>query len=180
MRRSSTFPLIAVFASTAHAQDTGTEVPENPGSIALVADLDPSIDGAYCWDAVGGSAEREDRLQAHGCHDRPMGPAGDQQITTDYPNLGNIYFTQSDLCVAPRRVIAGAQLYVTDCSTSTTWIASSDGRVHPASDTSLCVTAGRGLPNGISLYKRDLTLESCADYPARLNTWSVPGGSIGI
>lgn len=182
MHRSSTIPLIAAFASAANAQDTGVERPANPGSVMLVADLDPNVDGAYCWDAVGGSAESGDRLQAHGCHDRPMGPAGDQQITGDYPNVGNLYFTQSDLCIAPRRVLAGAELFVTECSTSTSlsWIASSDGRVHPADDTSLCVTAGRGLPNGISLYKRSLTLEPCADYPARLTTWSVPGGSIGI
>ena len=182
MRRSSTFSLIAALASTANAQDTGTEVPANPGSIMLVADLDPGIEGAYCWDAVGGSAEIGDRLQGHGCHDRPMGPAGDQELTSDYPNVGNIYATQSDLCIAPRRVLAGAELFVTECSTSTTlsWIASSDGRVHPADDTSLCVTIGPGRPNGISLYKRTLTLQPCADYPTRLNTWSVPGGSIGI
>ena len=179
--RSSTIAFIAGFVGIANAQDTGVEVPVNPGFITLVADLDPRVDGDYVWDAAGGSAESGDRVQAHSLHHRPMGPAPDQQLTTDYPNLGNIYVTQADLCVAARRVLAGAQLYVTECSTSTTqsWIASSDGRVHPTDDTSLCVTIARGMPNGISLYNRDLTLEPCADYPLRLTAWSVPGGSLG-
>ena len=181
MPRSSTIPFLALFASTANAQDTGAAVPDNPGFITLLADLDPSVDGDYCWDVVGGSAESGDRVQAHSCHNR-LGPEADQELTTDYPDVGNIYVTLADLCVAARRVVAGAQLYVTECSTSTTqsWISSSDGRVHPADDTSLCVTVGRGMPDGVSLYNRTLTLQACADSTARLTAWSIPGGSVGI
>ena len=173
-------PFIAAFASTASAQDTGA-VPDNPGFITLLADLDPSVDGDYCWDVVGGSAESGDRVQAHSCHNR-MGPEADQELTTDYPEVGNIYVTLADLCVAARRVVAGAQLYATECSTSTTqsWISSSDGRVHPADDTSLCVTIARGMPDGVSLYNRTLTLQPCADYTSRQTAWALPGGSVGI
>lgn len=181
MRRSSTITIIAGFASIANAQDTGVEVPANPGFMVLLADLDPSLDDEYCWDVLGGSAESGDRVQAHSCHNR-LGPAGDQELTSDYPNLGNIYVTQADLCVAARRVRPGGELFVAECSASTTqsWIASSDGRVHPADDTSLCVTIERGAPDGISLYNRHLTLEPCADYTPRLTAWSVPGGSVGL
>jgi hypothetical protein len=180
MPRSS-IVFATLFASTALAQDTGTAVPDNPGFITLLADLDPSVEGDYCWDAVGGSADSGDWMQAHSCHNR-MGPMSDQELTTDYPEVGNIYFTLADLCVAARRVVAGAQIYVAECSTSTTqsWISSSDGQVHPADDTSLCVTIARGRPDGVSLYNRGLTLQPCADYPLRQTAWSIPGGSVGI
>jgi hypothetical protein len=179
MRPLSTIPLLAGFAGIANAQDTGM-VPENPGFFILVANLDPALDDEYCWDVVGGSAESGDRVQAHSCHNR-LGPAGDQQFTTDYPNLGNIYVTQADLCLQARRLRAGSDLFVTECSSASSqvWVSSSDGRVHPSDDTSLCVTIERGMPDGVDLYNRHLTLETCTSVGTRLTSWSIPGGSVG-
>jgi hypothetical protein len=180
MQRVATVVLSSSILGVAYAQDTG-EVPGNPGFFILLANLDPALDDDYCWDVVGGSAESGDRMQAHSCHNR-LGPAGDQQFTSDYPSLGNIYVTQADLCVQARRLRAGSDLFVTECSSSSSqvWVSSSDGRVHPADDTSLCVTVERGMPDGIDLYNRHLTLETCADFSTRLTAWSIPGGSVGV
>jgi hypothetical protein len=179
MARHLAIVSLTAFAAIARAQDTG--LPDNPGFFTLVEDLDPAIDGDYCWDVIGGTASTGKRVQAHSCHDFVM-PANDQQFTSDYPDLGNIYVTQADLCLQARRVRAGADLFVTACSSSSaqSWVSSADGQIHPADDTSLCITIERGAPDGVSLYNRGLLLQACADFASRLTEWSIPGGSVGL
>jgi hypothetical protein len=162
-------------AGAALAQDTGA--PANPGRIALVEWPDE-----YCADAIGGSVEPGEILQAHTCHGRGGVTPEDQEFTTDYPNAGNIHVTQADLCIEAARLVAGGRLVVSTCSASDRrqmWVSSEDGQIHPASDTSLCWTVEQRPPAAPGNHKRDLTLEPCADVGARFATWSIPGGSVG-
>jgi hypothetical protein len=170
----------------ARGDDTGMDLPPNPGTIRLVDELDPVPDGdAFCVDVRGGSTESGDLLQVHNCHLRMGSVPEDQEYTTDYPGIGNIYATQADLCVEVRGPArAGASLRVVECSASSgqVWVAGADGWIHPASDTTLCwavenVPRTPGVPDRNT--KRGLTLETCEDVSARLVTWLVPGGSIG-
>jgi hypothetical protein len=176
-------------AAVAHADDTGVPVPPNPGFIELVDELDrhPNPGDAYCVDIAGPTVEIGDGLQAHNCHtDRRGRPADDQRFTTDFPNLGNLYATVGHVCVEAQDVLPGGLLHVVECSPSSSqlWVASDDGQIHPADDTSLCLsveTGPRGLPSGPGKNPaRDLTLETCAEVHWKLTTWFVPGGSVGL
>ncbi len=123
-------------------------------------------------------------MQAHTCHGRAGVVPEDQEYTTDYPDVGNIYVTQADLCVQAARTIAGGRLFVTTCSSDRRqmWVSSDDGQIHPASDPSLCWTVEPirpGEPDGPRSHKRELTLETCADVGAPYTTWWIPGGSVG-
>lgn len=162
-------------ASAAFAQDTGT--PANPGHLAVLEYLDSTY--PYCADVIGGTPEVGKILQTHDCHERMGVIPPDQEFTSDYPNVGNLYLTQVDLCISASRLVAGARLTVAECSSRDRhqlWVSTDDGQIHPASDTDLCWTMDDHL--GTS-HKRDLTLEACSDYDSQYNTWQIPGGSVG-
>jgi len=181
----------AATAAVAYAQDTGdtgTVVPVR-GSITLVAQLNERDDGEYyCLDIFGSTVSENDGMQVHTCKDRPR-PAEDMDFTVNAPSVGYINVTQvDDLCVAMQRPVAGSRLNVVACSSTDPrqlqqWISDEYGKIHPASDSTLCLTVAEdfmcGNP-GCTNYKRILTLEACADYDTRYNTWSIPGGSIGL
>jgi hypothetical protein len=163
-------------ASVALAQDTGA--PANPGPIDLVAWRDDPH--PYCIDVSGTSPEPGDRVQVHDCHLRLGEIPPDQEYTTDYPSVGNIYLTQAELCVEARAV-AGARLVLAECSSTAArqlWVATEDdGQIHPASDTSLCwAMQTRPTPG---THRRAVTLEPCADVNDRFLAWGIPGGSVG-
>ena len=178
-------------AAVAYAQDTGDTgvvVPANPGSIILVDQLNEEDEGEfYCADLFGSTVEEGDGMQVHTCKDRPR-VAPDMQFTVDSPILGNIAVTQSDgLCVATSRMArAGSRMNVVPCSDTDNrqqWISDALGQIHPASDTTLCWTVADtrmcGNP-GCTNYKRTLSLQTCADFPERYITWTIPGGSVGL
>jgi hypothetical protein len=163
-------------ASAAFAQDTGA--PANPGHLALLEWLDDTY--PFCADVIGGTPEPGKILQTHDCHDRMGVIPEDQEFTTNYPDVGSIYLTQADLCIAAGRLVAGSRLVVSECSATDRrqrWVSTEDGQIHPASNTDLC-WAMETRPSGTS-HKRELTLETCADVEARFVTWSIPGGSVG-
>ena len=162
-------------ARAGFAQDTGA--PANPGRIELV-----QWPGEYCADVIGGSAELGDPLQAHTCHERRGAIPEDQEFTTDSPEVGNIYVTQADMCVEATRLVAGASLIVSECSTTSRrqrWISTDDGQIHPASDTSLCWAVETRPPGASGDHKRELMLRECSNVRTRFTVWSIPGGSVG-
>ncbi len=189
--------LVAASAVVAHAKDTGTvdtgavdtgAVEPARGSIILADQLDEKADGdLYCAEVLGVTVDEGDRMQVHTCKDRPL-PAEDADFTNDYPDSGNIYVTQADLCVAVQRLRAGSYLDVVACSARDArqqWDSKGDGQIHPASDESLCWavdpgTSGRCGNPTCTKYKRTLTLQPCADYDTRFITWSIPGGAVGL
>jgi len=175
-------------AAVAYAQDTAdTGAESTRGSIILTDPLNEREDGEfYCLDIFGSTVEPDDGMQVHTCKDRPR-PAEDMDFTVDTPNLGNINVTQYDsLCVSTmRRAAVGQHLAVVDCSSTDMrqqWIADVDGQIHPAADTTLCLTVADtrmcGNPD-CSNYKRNLTVQTCADVDARYITWTIPGGTLG-
>jgi hypothetical protein len=162
-------------ASAAFAQDTGA--PANPGHLALLEYLDSTY--PYCADVIGGTPTVGKILQTHDCHERMGVIPPDQDFTTDYPDVGNLYLTQADFCISAGRLIAGSRVTVAECSATDRhqlWVSTDDGQIHPASNTALCWTMAETL--GMS-HKRDLTLENCADFDSKYNTWQIPGGSVG-
>ena len=185
----------AAAAPVAYAQDdtgdtgdTGVVVPAR-GEITLVAMLNERDDGEYyCLDIFGSTVQDNDGMQVHTCKDRPR-PAEDMDFTVNAPSVGYINVTQvDDLCVAMQRPVAGAHLNVVACSSDDPrqlqqWVSDAAGQIHPASDSSLCLTVAEdwmcGNP-GCTNYKRILTLQACADFDTRYNTWSIPGGSVGL
>jgi hypothetical protein len=179
----------AALTAVAYAQDTGDTgvvVPAR-GNIVLVDPLNEAADGDfYCFDVWGDTVENPDGTQAHTCKNRPV-EAEDQIFTIDSPNPGNIQVTlieAEDLCVEMARPRAGAELSIVPCSTSSRQLFASDaaGQIHPASDTSLCLTVSHtrmcGNPS-CSNYKRTVALQRCAG-DEKFNTWSIPGGSLGL
>ena len=163
------------FARAVFAQDTGE--PANPGHLALLEWLDSTF--PYCADVIGGTPEVGKILQTHDCHERMGVIPPDQEVTTNYPDVGNLYLTQADLCIAAGRLVAGSRLSVVECSSTDRrqlWVSTDDGQIHPVGNTDLCWTMADTL--GMS-HKRDLTLENCADFDALYNAWQIPGGSVG-
>jgi hypothetical protein len=186
--------LAAVFAAVANAQDTGTTAIPS-GMIQLTDELDEAEDGEwYCFDSFGDTVEEGDGIQVHTCKDRPEGFSEDQDWTPNSPNMGQIETTQvPGYCVQAQRIAAGAWLNVEPCTTTRVdrrqdWVAGSDGQIHPASDTSLCLAVTKGVHGmcgnpDCSNFKRNVQLQACADYSMgkdyRYITWTIPGGSIG-
>ena len=157
--------LFLLGAAAALAQDSGW--------IQLEAALDEA--DHYCADIVGTDVEADLDLQAHTC--KP-GPIEDQVFTIDAPRTGKISLEDYGLCVAADRIAEGASLFVTACARQPQqrWVSTPAGQIHPADDESLCwtVSQGRGEDAGGGFLKRGLTLEACADFGARYNTWILP------
>jgi len=154
-------------AAAALAQDSGWIQLEDP--------LDQPAGDHYCADVVSTEVEPELDLQAHTC----KGTGTDDQVfTIDAPRTGKISLPDYGLCVEAESVASGSSLFVTACARDSKqqWVSTRDGRIHPAGDASLCWTAaeGRGEDAGGGFLKRGLTLEACADFDARYNTWIVP------
>jgi hypothetical protein len=178
----------AATAAVAYAQDTGdTGVVPVRGMITLTDPLNERADGEYyCLDIFGSTVEDGDGMQVHTCKVRPR-PAEDMDFTVNAPSLGYINVTQADdLCVTMQRPRAESRLNVLACSSTDTnqqWISDAAGEIHPASDTTLCLTVADtrmcGNP-GCTNYKRILTLETCAGLDTKYITWTIPGGSIGL
>jgi hypothetical protein len=154
-------------AAAALAQDSGW--------IQLEAPLDQPAGDHYCADVVGTEVEPDLDLQAHTC--KGVG-TDDQVFTIDAPRTGKISLPDYGLCVAAESVAPGASLFVTACARDSKqrWVSTADGQIHPADDESLCWTAaeGRGADAGGGFLKRELTLEACADFGERYNTWTLP------
>ena len=163
--------LLLLGCARATAQDSGVVRLEDP--------LDETGRG-YCADVVGTAIASGLRIQAHTC----KRATDDQVFTTDEPRLGNLSLADHDLCLTAQRVAAGTSIVTSECNRDSRqrWVSTPDGRIHPVDDDTLCWTAseGRGAPaGGASYLKRTLTLEPCADFAARYNTWILPGGSVG-
>jgi len=159
--------LLFLGAAAALAQDSGWIQLEDP--------LDQPAGDHYCADVVSTAVEPELDLQAHTC----KGTGTDDQVfTIDAPRAGKISLPDYGLCVEAESVAAGSSLFVTACARASQqrWVSAPDGQIHPADDASLCWTAaeGRGADAGGGFLKRGLTLEACADFDARYNTWIVP------
>ena len=176
-------------AAVAYAQDTAdTGAASTRGSIILTDPLNERADGDfYCLDIFGSTVEPNDGMQVHTCKDRPR-PAEDMDFTVDTPNLGNINVTQhDDLCVSTmRKAAVGQHMVVVTCSSTDMrqqWVSDGDGLIHPASDTTLCLTVADtrmcGNPD-CSNYKRTLTLQDCGSVDPKYNIWTIPGGTIGL
>ena len=157
--------LLLLGAAAALAQDSGW--------IQLEAPLDESRH--YCADVVGTDVEPDLLLQAHTCK---RGMLDDQVFTIDAPRTGKISLPDYGLCLMAESSAAGASIVTTSCirDPRQLWSSTADGRIHPADDGSLCwtVAEGRGEDAGGGFLKRVLTLEACADFAARYNTWIAP------
>jgi len=163
--------LLFLGATAALAQDAGLIQLEDP--------LDQPAGDHYCADVVGTDVEAGLTMQAHTCKGRGT---DDQVFTTDAPRTGKISLSDYGLCLMAERVAAGSSIVTAACGRDSRqlWVSTRNGQIHPADDESLCWTAGEGRsePAGGGFLKRALTLEACADFGARYNTWIVPG-SIG-
>ena len=168
---------------------------QDSGMIQLADELDEAADGQYyCFDAFGDWLDEDDGIQTHTCKDRPHGLSEDQDWTVHYPLLGQVSPTQWDgsdypLCVTADRLVAGGWLHIEQCSARydrhQQWYADTDGIVHSDYDSTLCWTIDRGVHGrcGDELcdnYKRNVTLQDCASFDPKWETWIIPGGTIGI
>jgi hypothetical protein len=159
--------LLFLGAAAALAQDAGL--------IQLVDPLDQPDGDRYCADVVGTDVEARLTIQAHTCKGRGT---EDQIFATDAPRTGKISLPDSGLCLMAQRVAAGSSIITAECGRDSRqrWVSGADGQIHPVEDRSLCWTVrdGRGEPAGGGYLKRVLTLEPCADFGVRYNTWILP------
>jgi hypothetical protein len=160
-----------LLSASALAQDSGVIRLEDP--------LDETGRDHYCADVVGTVVEPRLTIQAHTC----KSATNDQLFATDSPRVGNISLPDDGLCLMAQRAVAGASIVTAACARDSRqrWLSTADGQIHPVDDESLCwtVSEGRGEFAGGDYLKRTLTLEQCADFGPRYNTWTLPVGSVG-
>jgi hypothetical protein len=131
----------------------------------------------YCLDVPGsGTAVRLDAaLQAHTC--KPIETAEDELFAFDFPNGGQIFMEEYDVCVEADGAIAGAELYFRPCSDSPNQVFTVDEDIIFLGDgiqDGLCVSVdpAPGIPTGgPSHLRRDVTLQPCDSTDPSIARW---------
>ncbi len=131
----------------------------------------------YCLDVPGsGTAVRlQAALQAHTC--KQIETAEDELFAFDFPNDGQIYMEEYDVCVEADAPVAGSELFFRPCSDSPNQIFTVDEDIIFLGDgiqDGLCVSVepGPGIATGgPSHLRRDVTLESCDSIAPSISRW---------
>ena len=180
--RSTTLPsTTAAETTTSAAPPTTPPVPE-PIDNTLIQLVDPHDEPEfYCVDVRGVDAtlDIDAALTAHTC--KPF--FDDELFNVHDPDPGSLYMPAYDRCVEASSADVGSELFIVDCGSSELqdFDILDDGTIRLGIDPTLCLGVGSdpGEPTGgPSHLRRVLGLFSCADHPASLTTWIIPGPDI--
>ncbi len=141
--------------------------------VHLVNPLDDP--GYYCIDVVGfgSGAQFRSALQAHTCKPDDN---NDQQFTRR-PASGQLYMDEYDLCLQPENLVAGAELYLRECSDTPlqAFEITTDGLIRLDDDGpgELCVAVAPGEGDRINSIhlRRDLSVVACDATASDLMSW---------
>ena len=160
-------------------QPTATHIPVTDEIASVFIQLTDPLDEPqfYCLDVPGsGTAVRlQSPLQAHTC--KPIETAEDELFAFDFPNDGQIYMEEYDLCVEAGEAKAGSALFFRPCSDAATQFFSVDIDIIRLGDgirDGLCLSVdpAPGIPTGgPSHLRRDVTLQPCESLDPSISRW---------
>ena len=159
--------LVLIVACGGEDGPAASELGDASGAAKVLVHLVNPLDdpGYYCIDVVGfgSGAQFRSALQAHTCKPDDN---NDQQFTRR-PASGQLYMAEYALCLQPENLVAGAELYLRDCSDTPlqAFEITNDGLIRLDDDGpgELCVAVALGEGeriNSIHL-RRDLSVVAC-------------------
>jgi len=164
------FVMLLLFAACSTAQADSVE-------IALADDLDGILNG-YCLDIARGQKEDADPangLQAHTCYSHEGQLAIDQIFDTNKFEDELLFMPEFEVCATVSAIEVDATVALDACDGSDTQrlVLTDSGQISPASDPTLCVTAGQDTKTGRSKTNlmRALSLQPCSEDNAATQIW---------
>lgn len=146
--------------------------------ITLAEDLD-GILNSYCIDVAGGNenVDVSRGLQGHTCYSYRGSLGTDQTFDADRFAQNQLYMSDFDVCATAASLNEGAKIGLAACAGSDlqNFTFSGTGTITATKAPTMCLTLGSSTRLGMGSQHqiKDMTLATCTDAQATLQTWRV-------
>jgi len=175
--------LIVLLISCNSQSDDSNEIKpilnKNTVEVYLLNNLNDSR--GYCIDMIGykASADINKPLQTHSCYSYQGEISVDQGFDKIKIENEEFYISHFNICMEANQIEKGSNLSLGNCNKNDKqkFVLQSDGKIHPKSNSSLCLTVSENFTEGgggnpIHLI-RTLTLEYCNDTLSYMQKWGI-------